>query len=109
MVTDHLVVKNQVSRARQSWWHRSLFARPLRAVGPSRAFPLALSYLPMRSDIPSTARMAKLKTLSAKLANGNWLQNYVAVTGAKGMGNTCLIETALTSRTGKVRVDLEAS
>ena len=72
--------------------------------GPGRAAVLALSSWLRPLKGPHSARTNEVNFIKNKLARTSWDQEYLAVTGPKGVGKTCLIDTALTRTAGVVRV-----
>ena len=72
--------------------------------GPGRAAVLALSSWLRPLKGPHSARTNEVNFIKNKLARTSWDQEYLAVTGPKGVGKTCLIDTALRRTAGVARV-----
>ena len=72
--------------------------------GPGRAAVLALSSWLKPLKGPHSARTHEVNFIKNELARPNWGPKYLAVTGPKGVGKTCLIDTALTRTAGVARV-----
>jgi hypothetical protein len=77
-------------------------------MGPGRAGFIALRSLvkPLGGSI--TARSSELEFLRTYLLEGDWGYSYIAVTGPKGVGKTCLIESATHRCVGVVNVNISA-
>ena len=75
---------------------------------PGRAITLALTSLIRPPAHPVSARVKEVSCLRKQLSLGNWDQSYLAVTGPKGVGKSCLISTAVSRRVGVVSVSILA-
>ena len=70
-------------------------------MGPGRAVWIALRSRFAFKPVPESLRLAEIDLLKSKLAYKNLRQGYLVVTGEKGIGKTCLLET-VTSKTAGV-------
>ena len=74
--------------------------------GPGRAAWIALrSRFAFKPD-PESLRTEEVKALKAKLAIKNSGQNYLVITGEKGVGKSCLVETATSKTPGVINIEV---
>jgi hypothetical protein len=73
-------------------------------VGPGRAAVLALRSLCRPAPRPLSIRSKEVAILSGFLRSSHWEDEYIAVTGPKGVGKSCLINTATAHTAGVVHV-----
>jgi len=73
--------------------------------GPGRALALALRSRLARAPSPQSARAADVLALRETLANTSQ-GRYVVVQGPKGVGKSCVVETALQRTCGVVVVEV---
>ena len=73
-------------------------------VGPGRAIWIALSSRFAFKPVPECLREAEIKILKSRLADKNFGQGYLVVTGEMGVGKTCLLNTVTSKTPGVIRV-----
>jgi hypothetical protein len=73
--------------------------------GPGRAFVIAVSSFLRPARRPFSWNTESLARLNNHLAVRDWGSEYIVVIGPKGVGKTCLINTALNNRAGIIRVE----
>ena len=73
-------------------------------IGPGRAVWIALrSRFAFRPN-PESLRFAEIKLLRSMLADKDFGQGYLVVTGEKGVGKTCLLNTVTCKTAGVIKV-----
>ncbi|KAI3649950.1 hypothetical protein MP228_005582 [Amoeboaphelidium protococcarum] len=73
-------------------------------IGPGRAVWLALRSRFAFKPNPQSIRREKIAILKSKLADKDFGQSYLVVTGEKGVGKTCLLNTATSKTAGVIKV-----
>jgi len=73
-------------------------------IGPARAVWIALRSRFAAKPIPESLRFAEIKLLRRMIADKNSGQNYLVVTGEKGVGKTCLLNTVTSKTAGVIKV-----
>ncbi|KAI3641174.1 hypothetical protein MIR68_000780 [Amoeboaphelidium protococcarum] len=73
-------------------------------IGPGRAVWLALRSRVAFKPNPQSIRREEIAILKSKLADKDFGQSYLVVTGEKGVGKTCLLNTATSKTAGVIRV-----
>ena len=78
---------------------RSCFsaARLIARFSPGRAVWLALSSRFAFKPVPQSLRLEEIKLLRSTIADKDFDQGYLVVTGEKGVGKTCLLNTVTRS------------
>jgi hypothetical protein len=66
-------------------------------LGSGRAFSIALRSRFALKPNPESVRFAEIKLLRSKITDMDVAQRYMVVTGEKGVGKTCLLNTAISN------------
>jgi Cdc6-like AAA superfamily ATPase len=66
-------------------------------IGPGRAVWIALRSRFAFNPKPESLRFAEIKLLRSMIADKDFGQSYLVVTGDKGVGKTCLLNTVTSS------------
>jgi Cdc6-like AAA superfamily ATPase len=70
-------------------------------IGPGRAVWIALRSRFAFKPVPESLRLAEIKLLKSEIADKDFGQGYLVVTGEKGVGKTCLLNTVTSKTPGK--------
>jgi hypothetical protein len=73
-------------------------------IGPGRAVWIALRSRFAFKPNPESLRFAEIKLLKQKIANKRFGQSYLVVTGERGVGKTCLLNTVTSKTAGVIKV-----
>jgi hypothetical protein len=73
-------------------------------IGPGRAVWIALRSRFAFKPNPESLRFAEIKLLRSMLADKDFGQGYLVVTGDKGVGKTCLLNTVTSKTAGVIKV-----
>lgn len=77
-------------------------------IGPGRAVWIALRSRFAFKPVPESLRSAEIKILKSKLADKDFGQGYLVVTGEKGVGKSCLLRTVTSKTPGVITVKVPA-
>ena len=66
-------------------------------IGPGRAAWIALRSRLISSKNPQSIRTADIKRLTEAIQSNCFAQKYIVVTGPKGVGKSCLVDTVTNS------------
>lgn len=75
-------------------------------VGPARAAWIALRSRFSSNPLPNSLRTAELKSLKTMLLKKDLGQGYLVITGEKGIGKSCLIQTATNKTPGVINLSV---
>jgi hypothetical protein len=73
-------------------------------IGPGRAVWIALRSRFAFKPVPESLRSAEIQLLRSSLAKKDFGQSYLVVTGEKGVGKTCLLNTVTSKTAGVITV-----
>ncbi len=73
-------------------------------IGPGRAVWIALRSRFAFKPNPESLRFAEIKLLRTMITDKNFGQSYLVVTGDKGVGKTCLLNTVTSKTAGVIKV-----
>jgi hypothetical protein len=73
-------------------------------IGPGRAVWIALRSRFAFKPVPESIRLAEINQLKRKIADKDFRQGYLAVTGEKGVGKSCLLNTVTSKSAGVIKV-----
>ena len=76
-------------------------------IGPGRAIWLALRSRYAFKPYPESLRLAEIKVLRRVIAEKNFGQSYVVVTGEKGVGKTCLLNSVTSKTAGVIKLEAQ--
>jgi hypothetical protein len=77
-------------------------------IGPGRAIWIALRSRFAFKPVHESLRSAEIKLLKSKLADKDFRQGYLVVTGEKGVGKSCLLSTVTSKMPGVITVRVPA-
>jgi len=77
-------------------------------IGPGRAAWIALRSRFAFKPVPESLRSAEIKLLKSRLADKDFGQGYLVVTGEKGVGKSCLLRTVTSKTPGVITVKVTA-
>lgn len=77
-------------------------------IGPGRAVWIALRSRFAFKPVPESLRSAEIKLLKSRLADKDFGQGYLVVTGEKGVGKSCLLSTVTSKTPGVITVKVPA-
>ncbi|KAI9317830.1 hypothetical protein BDR26DRAFT_905324 [Obelidium mucronatum] len=80
------------------------FAQAVPRLGPLRAVWIASRSRFLQSQPIQSVRDKELQLLRKDIAEKNWGQKYIIVSGEKGVGKSCLIDTAVYKTCGIIRI-----
>jgi hypothetical protein len=78
-------------------------------IGPGRAVWIALRSRFAFEPVPESLRFAEIKLLKSKIADKDFGQGYLVITGEKGVGKTCLMNTVTSKTAGVIKVKAQPS
>jgi hypothetical protein len=78
-------------------------------VGPGRAVWIALRSRFAFKPNPESLRLAEIKLLRSMIAKKDIGQSYLVVTGEKGVGKTCLLNTVTSKTAGVIKLEAQPS
>ena len=78
-------------------------ATGLARIGPGRAVSIALRSRFASKPVPESLRLAEIQQIKGMISKAQ-SQSYVVVTGVKGVGKTCLINTVTSKTPGVIKV-----
>lgn len=78
-------------------------------IGPGRAVWIALRSRFAFKPNPESLRVAEIKLLRSMIADKDFGQSYLVVTGDKGVGKTCLLNTVTSKTAGVIKLDAQPS
>ena len=73
-------------------------------IGPGRAVWILLRSRFAFKPVPESLRFAEINLLKRKIADKDFGQGYLVVTGEKGVGKTCLLNTVTSKTAGVIKV-----
>jgi hypothetical protein len=73
-------------------------------IGPGRAVWIALRSRFAFKSVPESLRLAEINLLKRKIADKDFGQGYLVVTGEKGVGKSCLLNTVTSKTAGVIKV-----
>ena len=73
-------------------------------IGPGRAVWIALRSRFAFKPVPESLRLAEINLLKRKIADKDFGQGYLVVTGENGVGKTCLLNTVTSKTAGVINV-----
>ena len=73
-------------------------------IGPGRAVWIALRSRFAFKPNPESLRFAEIKLLRSMIADKDFGQSYLVITGDKGVGKTCLLNTVTSKAAGVIKV-----
>jgi GTPase SAR1 family protein len=76
-------------------------------IGPGRAVWIALRSRFAFKPVPESLRSAEIKLLKSRIADKDFGQGYLVVTGEKGVGKTCLMNTVTSKTVGVITVEAQ--
>jgi hypothetical protein len=76
-------------------------------IGPGRAVWIALRSRFAFKPNPESLRFAEIKLLRSKIVDKDIGQSYLVVTGEKGVGKTCLMNTVTSKTAGVIKVEAQ--
>jgi hypothetical protein len=76
-------------------------------IGPGRAVWIALRSRFAFKPNPESLRFAEIKLLRSMLADKDFGQGYLVVTGEKGVGKTCLLNTVTSKTAGVIKLEAQ--
>lgn len=76
-------------------------------IGPGRAVWIALRSRFAFKPIPESLRFAEIKLLKSRIVDKDFGQGYLVVTGEKGVGKTCLMNTVTSKTAGVITVEAQ--
>jgi hypothetical protein len=93
-----------------------LFGTTVYAAGLApKAGPVRALFVALRSrfnfsltSLPESARIVELERIKRAINEKTWGQAYYVITGQKGVGKTCLIDTATKNTCGIIKVKITA-
>ena len=74
-------------------------------IDPGRAVWIALRSRFAFKPNPESLRFAEIKLLRSMIADKDFGQSYLVVTGDKGVGETCLLNTVTSKTAGVIKVE----
>jgi hypothetical protein len=77
-------------------------------IGPGRAVWIALRSKFAPHKFPVSVRNSEVYFLRKLLTKGNWGQNYLVITGDKGVGKSCLLDSATSKTAGVIELEAQA-
>jgi hypothetical protein len=77
-------------------------------IGPGRAVFVALRSHFAFKPVPESLRSAGIKLLKIRLADKDFGQSYLVLTGEKGVGKSCLLRTVTSKTLGVITVNVPA-
>ena len=81
------------------------FAGFVPRVGPGRAFWIAFYSRFFYKPKPMSIRSAEITEMRRRIAEKAFEQDYLVITGEKGVGKTCLVNTATSKTPGVIKVE----
>ena len=78
-------------------------------IGPGRAVWIALRSRFAFKPNPESLRFAEIKLLRSMIARKDFGQSYLVVTGEKGVGKTCLLNTVTSKTAGVIKLEAQPS
>ena len=76
-------------------------------IGPGRAVWIGLRSRFAGKPIPESLRLAEIKLLRTMVADKDFGQSYLVVTGEKGVGKTCLLNTVTSKTAGVIKLEAQ--
>ena len=76
-------------------------------VGPGRAVWIALRSRFAFKPNPESLRFDEIKLLRSMIADKDFVQSYMVVTGEKGVGKTCLLNTVTSKTAGVIKLEAQ--
>jgi hypothetical protein len=76
-------------------------------IGPGRAVWIALRSRFASKPVPESLRLAEINLLKRKIADKDFGQGYLVVTGEKGVGKSCLLSTVTCKTAGVITVEAQ--
>ena len=76
-------------------------------IGPGRAVWIALRSRFAFKPNPESLRFAEIKLLRSMIADKDFGQSYLVVTGDKGVGKTCLLNTVTSKTAGVIKLEAQ--
>jgi Cdc6-like AAA superfamily ATPase len=73
-------------------------------IGPGRAVWIALRSRFAFKPVPESLRSAEINLLKSRIADNDFGQGYLVITGEKGVGKTCLLNTVTSKTAGVIKV-----
>lgn len=73
-------------------------------IGPGRALWIGIRSRFALNAYPESIRFQDLERVKSYIFDKNFGQGYLVVTGQKGVGKTCLVNTALNKTSGVIRI-----
>jgi hypothetical protein len=86
----------------------TLTAKLAPRIGPGRAAWIALRSRFAAKPMPECLRFAEISLLKERIADKNFRQSYLVVTGEKGVGKTCLLDAVTSKTPGVIKVKAKA-
>jgi hypothetical protein len=77
-------------------------------IGPGRAVWIALRSRFAFKPVPESLRAAEIRLLKSRIADKDFGQGYLVVTGEKGVGKSCLLRTVTSKTPGVITVKVPA-
>jgi hypothetical protein len=77
-------------------------------IGPGRAVFVALRSRFAFKPVPESLRSAEIELLKSRLAENDFGQSYLVLTGEKGVGKSCLLRTVTSKTLGVITVKVPA-
>jgi len=76
-------------------------------IGPGRAVWIALRSRFAFKPVPESLRSVEIKLLKSRIADNDFGQGYLVITGEKGVGKTCLLNTVTSKTAGVIKVEAQ--
>jgi len=76
-------------------------------IGPGRAVYIALRSRFAFKPVPESLRLAEVNLIKRKIVDKDLRQGYLVVTGEKGVGKTCLLNTVTSKTAGVINVEAQ--
>ena len=76
-------------------------------IGPGRAVWIALRSRFAFKPVPESLRLAEINLLKRRITDKDFGQGYLVVTGEKGVGKTCLLDTVTSKTPGVIKMEAQ--